>query len=910
MKNTIDISFASRANLELIDQLFSDYKIDPQSVAPEWKHFFEGFEFGQNYQGNFSDKELGVFQLIHAYRDWGHFGSQINPLVPIKQDAKLELKKFGLTDADLEQKFAMGGLIGKANASLKDIVAELKKTYCGTLSLQAGHASDEVRQWLIQEFEKGNQQFKLSVDHKKSVLQSLTRAECFEKFIHTRYVGAKRFSAEGAEAMLPMMDHLTEKAKSMGAQEIVLGMAHRGRLNILNNYLEKPIEYLFAEFNGPTQLEKPIEDFDSDVKYHLGHHIIKKTAAGPCEVTLAFNPSHLETVNPVVLGITQAAQRLRGDLTGQKVIPVLMHGDAAFAGQGVVMEILQMAQVKAYRLGGTIHIVVDNQIGFTTNPDKARSTKYSSDVAQFTQVPILHVNGNDVESCVRAMDIAIQCRQKFGIDVVINLICYRRFGHNEGDEPAYTQPLMYDAIKTMPTVRDLYAQKLTVENSIPAGEGDRLVNERIDQLQKIYDDTKKNPPQWKVFKFEGPWAGLTKGDSKNIDIVTETKVSAAVIEKVGALIGNPPNGCTPHPKLVKLLESRIKMSKGQEDIDWGMGEMLAIGTLLNEGSSIRMTGQDVIRGTFTHRHAGLYCSKTNQLFKGLDALTNDEVHFNISESTLSEYAVMGFEYGNSIKDPKMLTIWEAQFGDFANGAQIIIDQYLAAAESKWQQMSGLVLLLPHGYEGQGPEHSSARLERFLQLAAQNNMQVMNLTTPAQIFHALRRQVKRTFRKPMVVMSPKKLLRYPRATSKLEDFTQGQFQEVIPDSQLKDAKKVNTVIFVSGKFYYDLLEEREKNSKDNVALVRLEQIYPFPAQKIEQILKTYPNLKNVAWAQEEPKNMGAYQHVFFKFMELFKQMNAKGILDYVGRTERSSPAVGSLYKHNVEQAAIIAEAFKI
>jgi 2-oxoglutarate dehydrogenase E1 component len=723
-------------------------------------------------------------------------------------------------------------------------------------------------------------------------------------------VGTKRFSVEGGDALLPMLEALVQRCGNHKAQEIMIGMAHRGRVNVLANFMGKGLEYIFADFNGPTEMIEPLEDFDGDVKYHLGYVAQKDSPCGPIQVTLAYNPSHLEAVNPVVLGMTRAAQRRRKDTKERKsVIPVLIHGDAAFAGQGVGLETFQMSQVKGYTVGGTVHIVIDNQVGFTTSPESGRSSYYSSDTAKVLGTPVLHCNGDDAESCVRAMDIALRFRQKWGQDVVINMLCYRRFGHNEGDEPAYTQPLMYEQIKKHPTLREIYGKQLIREGVIDQKFYDDFYQEKIDNLQKIYEDTKKSPPKIKPFKFEGFWKGLRKARTEDFEKPTDTRFDLNKLREIGVKLGEHPANFTPHPKLVKLLETRKNMALGKEPVDWGMGELLAYGSLLSEGTSVRLTGQDCIRGTFTHRHAGLYDVKTGEAYFPLDEINGDKVEFCVYDSILSEYGVLGFEYGNATCDPTFLTLWEAQFGDFANGAQIIIDQFISAGESKWMQMTGLVLLLPHGYEGQGPEHSSARLERFLQLCAQKNMQVVNLTTPAQIYHALRRQMKRDFRKPLIVMSPKKLLRYPKAVSSMEDLANGTFREVIPDTTM-DAKKVEKVVFVSGKLYYELLEKREDLKDEKTALVRLEQIYPFAHRQIADVIRTYPKLKTLVWAQEEPKNMGAFHHVYFKFMELFEKENMRFDLKYVGRPERSSPATGSLYRHNVEQAEILKQAFSV
>ncbi|WII72306.1 2-oxoglutarate dehydrogenase E1 component [Bdellovibrio sp. 22V] len=893
----------NRANLEYIEQLYADFKSNPEALAPEWRSFFEGMEFAQEGKFGMSDKELAVFQLIQAYRNDGHTEANINPLYPAQASELVSLKRFGLSEKDLNAKFQIGSLVGKAGATLSDIIAQLKKIYCGTLALQAGDASPKEYAWLTKEFENNNH--KLSLDEKKNALASLTKAESLEKFIHTRYVGTKRFSVEGADSVLPMMETLVNKGTGLQVQEVFMGMAHRGRVNMLVNFFGKGEEYVFGDFNGPLQLAEAIEDFDNDVKYHLGYVTEKKTATGSCKVTLAYNPSHLETVNAVALGMARAAQDKLGANGRKNVVPVLIHGDAAFAGQGIVQEVLQMAAVKSHTTGGTIHIILDNQVGFTTNGFDTRSTRYASDTAKMTFTPVLHVNGDDVESAVRAMDIALRYRQEFGKDVVINLICYRKFGHNEGDEPAFTQPQMYELIKSHATVRELYGKKLVAEGSLEQKYIDDLYTQAMDRLQNIYEETKKNPPKLKNFKFEGNWKGLRKATEADFEKTADTSFDLSALKKIGEKIGSYPSSFTPHPKLIKLLETRKAMGTGKEMIDWGMGELLAYGSLLQEGTSVRLTGEDVVRGTFTHRHAGMYDFKTGNCFFPL-ADVNPKAQLLVAESILSEYGVMGYEYGYSVQDPRSLVIWEAQFGDFVNGAQIVIDQYLAAAESKWQQMSGLVLLLPHGYEGQGPEHSSARLERFLQLCAQNNMQVCNLTTPAQIYHAMRRQMHRDFRKPLVIMSPKSLLRHPRAVSSIEDLAKGSFQEVIADTV--DKTKVDTVVFVSGKLYYELLEEREKTKKDNVALVRLEQIYPFPAKQVTEILKSYSKAKTLIWAQEEPKNMGAFQNVYFKFSDVVAKAGLKLAFEYVGRPERSSPATGSIHRHKVEQADIIKAIF--
>lgn len=900
-------------NLDYLESLYSQFQTAPDSVGLEWKRFFEGVDFSKDFtKSGVSEKELDVYNLISAYRNYGHFEADLDPLTntPSPSD-QLHLSKFNLTEKDLDSKFKIGSIIGNKNATLQDIIIQLKAVYCGRLTIQCAEALPEIRNWFIKEFEQNPTHFKITNDYKKEILKSLTATEALEKFIHTRYVGTKRFSIEGGDAIMPMLDYLINKGSTLKMEELVIGMSHRGRVNVLVNFMSKDVGTLFADFNGPTELDVPLEDFDGDVKYHLGYSKVKKTATGEVAIHLAFNPSHLEAVNPVVLGMTRAIQRRKEDTTERnRVVPILIHGDAAFAGQGVVMETFQMAHVRGYTVGGTIHVVIDNQVGFTTNPESGRSAHYSSDVAKVLAIPVIHCNGDDAEACVRAMDIAIRYRQEYKRDIVINLLCYRRFGHNEGDEPAYTQPLMYDIIRKHPTLREIYSKSLVQSAVCDQTFADSLLTDRMNELQKIFEQTKIAPPKIKTFKFDGIWAGLKKASQVDIEKPALTQFDLAQLKKIGLTIATVPAGFNIHPKLVKLLESRKAMAQGAEPIDWGMGELLAYGTLLSENTSVRLTGQDCVRGTFTHRHSGFFDIKTSEAYFSLKELNSQKTNFCVYDSILSEYAVMGFEYGNSITDPSFLTMWEAQFGDFSNGAQIIIDQFIAAGESKWQQMSGLVLLLPHGYEGQGPEHSSGRLERFLQLSAQNNIQVANLTTPAQIFHALRRQVRREFRKPLIIMTPKSLLRHPRATSTLEDFAQGAFQEVIPDLFITDAKKVEKIVLVSGKLYYELLEEREKTKDLSTALVRIEQISPFPAWKMKEIFTLYSQAKKLVWAQEEPKNMGSYQFIYFKLIELMQQLSSKMTLAYVGRTERSSPATGSVYRHKAEQQKIIAEVFKV
>jgi len=904
------LSYLQRGNLEFIEQMYLQYKSTPQSVSEDWRLFFEGVDFSQTNQFGLSEKELDVYHLIQAYRNYGHFEADLDPLSNSTSPSdQLRLSRFKLKDSDLDQKFQIGRICGLPNATLRDIIAHLKKCYCGKITVQCAEALPETRDWFIKEFEQTSIS-KLTNDQKISHLQYLTKAEALEKFIHTRFVGAKRFSIEGGDALIPMMEHLVERSAQLGAEEMVIGMAHRGRVNVLANIFGKKPEYIFADFLGPVETNFSFEDYDGDVKYHLGYSCDRQTSKGTYRMNLAFNPSHLEAVNPVVMGMSRAAQRKRLDTkTRKKVIPVLIHGDAAFAGQGIVAETFQMANVTGYTVGGTIHIAIDNQVGFTTNPDSARSSHYCSDISKVLATPVIHVNGDDIESCVRAIDMAIRYRQETGLDIVVTLMCYRRYGHNEGDEPAYTQPLMYELIKKHPTVREIYAKQLTHENVIDSAFSEKIFNEQINLLQAALEKTKVQPPKVEPFKFDGLWKGLKKAEAKDLEAPTDTTFKTSDLKKLGKQLAEYPEGFSPHPKLLKLLENRKNMVDGKEQLDWGTAELLSYATLLSEGTSVRITGQDVMRGTFTHRHAVLFDHKTGEAHCALKNINNEKTEYCIYNSVLSEYGVLGFEYGNSIWDPTFLTIWEAQFGDFANGAQIMIDQFLVSGESKWQQMSGLVLLLPHGYEGQGPEHSSARLERFLQLSAQNNIQVCNLTTPAQIYHALRRQIKRSFRKPLIVMSPKSLLRHPKAVSSMEELSMGTFQEVILDATVTDGKKVDSIVFCSGKIYYELLEEKEKSKKQNVALVRVEQLYPTPWLGLKKALMSYPTAKNFIWCQEEPKNQGAWQHIYFKFEEFFQKEKLNSTLKYAGRGDKASPATGSVYRHKTEQTDFIQKLFQ-
>ncbi len=907
------LSSINHSNLEFIENLYSAFLQNPESVDPQWRLFFEGVQFAQNLSGpsvgaaGFSEKELAAYNLIEHYRDYGHLKADLDPLGLTKPETEsFELARFGLSEQDLDQPFAVGNLLGLGTASLRQIITFLESAYCRTPTVQVAECRQEVRDWFRAEMERG--EFKLNPDERRAIFQQLARTESLEKFIHTRYVGTKRFSIEGADAMIPMLERCVQRGTELGVEEIVIGMAHRGRINVLANFMDKAVEVIFSEFDG-TAFDS--FDYDGDVKYHLGYSTDKQTPHGPCHISLAFNPSHLEVVDPVVMGMARARQRRRLDSNERKkVVPVLLHGDAAFVGQGVVYETLQMSRLQGYTVGGTVHVVIDNQVGFTTDPKDARSVRYAADAAKAINAPILLVNGDDPEACVRAMDIAIRFRQEFGEDVVINLVCYRRFGHNEGDEPAFTQPLMYEVIRKHPTLMNKYLDQLSQENLISKEEGERFYKERIDHLQKILDHVRKNPPVIKPNAFGAQWSGLRRGRLEDFDHPVDTRAAESIVRKAADVLTEEPQGFNLHPKLSRLIQARKQMVENG-NLDWAMGELLAYGSLCLEGTPVRVSGQDSKRGTFTHRQAVYFDIKTNEEYCPLATLNPDKGEFCIYNSPLSEMAVLGFEYGNSCSDPTYLTIWEAQFGDFANGAQIIIDQFLSSSEEKWMRGSGLTLLLPHGYEGQGPEHSSARLERFLQLCAQGNMQVCNFTTPANLFHALRRQVKRDFRKPLVVMSPKSLLRHPKVISPWKDFTEGQFLECIADPQMPDPKNVETLILCSGKIYYDLDEAREKKFKTpTTAIVRVEQLYPFPRVQLTPLLNGLPKLSRLLWVQEEPKNMGAYSYIAPKITELLKELGRKKLtVEYVGRDERASPAVGSPHIHLKEQTAIIEKALK-
>ena len=903
-------NYLNRDNLEYIESEFNNYLNDPNSIEPEWKHFFQGIEFAKNFDSdssNISSKEIDVYNLIRYYQDYGHLKAQLDPLNLAKPQGKnFDLDNFNLTESDLKQSFQVGSIIGLPNSTLAEMLTRLEKLYCNTMAIQVSGCEPAVRGWFHNELESGSPDFKLSNDDRINIFKSLAKTETLEKFIHTRYVGTKRFSIEGGDALMPMLEHSVEVGTKNRIKEIVIGMAHRGRINVLANFMNKGLDITFSDFDG-TVIDNT--GLDGDVKYHMGYSADKKTKHGDCHISLAFNPSHLESVDPVACGMTRAKQRLYNDTEKREtVMPILIHGDAAFIGQGVVSETLQLSQLEGYSVGGSLHIIVNNQVGFTTNPSDSRSTRYSSDIAKSIKAPVLIVNGDDVEACLRAMDIAVRFRQKFKQDVVIDLICYRRYGHNEGDEPSFTQPEMYRIIKKHPTLNTIYSNQLIEQNVLSPEFSKSFYQEKMDNLQQILDAVRKQPAELKTSVFQGNWKGLRQGHLEDILAPVNTTVKMDDLLAAAKPLTTIPENFKINSKIKRQINNREKMI-AENSIDWGMAELLAYASLRQQGIPIRISGQDCKRGTFTHRHAVYFDQDTGEEFCPLKTINTKEGEFCVYNSPLSEMAVLGYEYGNSISDPTFLTIWEAQFGDFANGAQIIIDQFLTSGEQKWSRHTGLTLLLPHGYAGQGPEHSSARLERFLQMCAQANMQVCNITTPANMFHAFRRQILRDFRKPLIVMSPKSLLRHAKVRSTLEELSSGTFKEILPDPKVLKPESVKKLVLCSGKIYFELDQYRETEKiGQGTAILRLEQIYPLAKTQLASYLNGYKNLKQIIWCQEEPKNMGAYSHIAPEISELCTELGLKISVDYAGRTRRASPATGSPRAHKKEQDQLIKDCF--
>ncbi|MFL5765854.1 MAG: 2-oxoglutarate dehydrogenase E1 component [Bacteroidia bacterium] len=898
-------SYLSNAHSSSIEDLFLQYQKDNNSVDFGWQKFFEGFEFSRaNYEDSEEvplnvKKEFNVINLINGYRSRGHLFTQTNPVRERRHyDPTLEIGNFGLEKEDLEVVFQAGGQIGIGSAKLKDIIAHLEQTYCQSIGAEYMYIrTPEVIQWLQEKMEKSKNTPDFPAVEKLMILHKLTQAVIFENFLHTKFVGQKRFSLEGAEAAIPALDAICEKGADMGIKDFVIGMAHRGRLNILTNILHKKYEDVFSEFEGFLSEDL---DFDGDVKYHMGYSSDRISENGnQFHVSLTPNPSHLEAVNPVVEGIIRAkADNFHnGDMN--KVCPVLIHGDAAIAGQGIVYEVLQMSQLDGYKTGGTVHLVINNQVGFTTNYLDARSSTYCTDVAKVVLSPVFHVNGDDVEALVFTVQLAMEFRQRFHRDVFIDLLCYRKHGHNEGDEPRFTQPLLYKAIAAHPNPREIYVKQLIERGDIDmdfAKEGEKNFKEL---LQEDLDKAKKSGKTKGTSFLKSQWSGLKVADNNAFEKSPLTGVDKKIFLDIAKKIVELPKDKKFFNKTQKLFDDRAAMI-ANDNYDWAMGELMAYATLMQEGNNVRFSGQDVERGTFSHRHAVVKVEDSEEEYTPLNSM-DTKGKLAIYNSLLSEYGVLGFEFGYSLTAPNTLTIWEAQFGDFFNGAQIMIDQFISSAEAKWRRMSGLVMLLPHGYEGMGPEHSSGRMERFLQQCGGNNWQIVNCTTPANQFHVLRRQLKRDFRKPLVCFTPKKLLRYPSCVSSLKDFTGGAFQEVIDDTKVKD-KDVKKVVFCTGKIFYDLAEGREKAGADDVAIVRIEQLYPFPAKQLGKIVEKYRGASDFVWAQEEPENMGAWMHIMRFFM---KNTETKDVtLKYVGRAESASPATGFSKQHAQQQQQIV------
>jgi len=897
------LDFISRANPEYVDQLYQQYQQDPSSVGEQWAVVFAGYEFGLQAGSELKRKgpinPPGVYDLIHSYRELGHLIADIDPLSEqVFSHPLLEAGNFGFDETDLNRSVDAGSFRGMKQAQIKELIIALQQTYCRTMGVEFMHLVDkEKRDWLLDRMEPTKNKPPLNAQERQLILRQLIFADEFERFIHTKYLGSKRFSLEGNLSLIPLLNALVENSVSSGAREFVLGMPHRGRLNVLAHLMHKPYERILAEFEGLQEAE--------DVKYHLGYSYDLRLGNGKdVHLSLSNNPSHLEAVNPVVLGMVQAKQNKRNDVERNQVIPVLMHGDAAFTGQGIVYETMGLADLDGYSTGGTIHIIINNQIGFTTSPEQSRSTKYASDLAKITHTPIFHVNAEDPEAVIWAAQLAIGFRQTFKSDVLIDLIGFRRHGHNELDDASFTQPLMYAKIKRKPSVAKLYTDRLIESGAIEADAAQNINQEARAELERCLTLARQHKStSARDDAFGGLWEGM--GPSGE-DWSAETIVSGKTLEDIAKSLPEFPDSFTPHSRIPKLFEQMRDLVSSGEGLHWAAGETLAYGSLLLEGTPIRLTGQDCERGTFSHRHAVLNDAKTGEKHVPLNHLSSDQAQIEIANSPLHEAGALGFEYGVSSANPNLLTIWEAQFGDFANGAQVIIDQFIISGEAKWARQSGLVLLLPHGYEGQGPEHSSARLERFLQLAAEDNIQVVNCTTPAQFFHVLRRQIHRNFRKPLIVMTPKSLLRHKQAVSSIKEFTDQGFQKVIPDLASKNLKDVRRVLICSGKIYYALEAARQAQKVKDVAIVRLEQVYPFPDEMLTEALTDFADA-DVVWLQEEPQNQGAW---LFVHLHLQAVVGPKKTVAYLGRPASASPATGSLKIHQREEEALIKTAFDL
>ncbi len=913
-------SFATRSNLALLEENYRRWQENPEAVDSGWSAFFEGFELGNLEKRNgaatsaaargdgvVSALPARVDGLVYAYRTLGHTIAQLDPLAEKRpQNPLLTLRELGFSEKDLDLQVSSKFFLDSAHMPLREMITRLESIYAESIGAEFMHIQNtRIRNWVRHRLESRPPKHSASRPVQIALLRALLEAELFETFLHTRYVGQKRFSLQGAESLMVILDTILHKCPAAGIEEICMGMAHRGRLNVLANFLKKSFRVIFTEF---TENYVPnLVGGDGDVKYHLGYRTIRELSSGAkVEIRLAANPSHLEAVDPVVEGTTRARQRIRGDTEHRrKVVPILVHGDAAFAGQGIVYETLNMSQLPGYSTGGTVHIVVNNQIGFTTLPEDARSSMYATDIAKTIEVPIFHVNGDDPLAVLFVTDLALDFRQKFGRDVVIDMYCYRRYGHNEGDEPSFTQPDLYAKIDRRPSVRNLYKKELIAAGRLTDEEAAALESEFEQKLQAALDDVKAHAtePADRKEQFNESTAVFQPDFSFGSP---PTAISAETLNTIVAGLTRTPEGFKVLPKVkMMVLDRRRKNHDTGGPYDWGFAEALAFGSLLLEGTAVRLSGQDSRRGTFSHRHAVVYDAETGEPYVPLLHLAEKQARICIYNSLLSEAAVLGFDYGYSLDFPQMLCLWEAQFGDFANGAQNIIDQFIVSAESKWQRPSGIVLLLPHGYEGQGPEHSSGRVERFLQLAAEDNIQVCNLTTPAQYFHVLRRQMKREFFKPLIIMTPKSLLRAEHATSRTEDFTSGMFEEILGAPLLGTADQIKRVVFCSGKVFYDLQKHRDAQKIAEAALIRIEQLYPLHEEKLAALVAAFPKDASLIWCQEEPQNMGAWTFIEPRLRALFGREVA-----YAGRNASASPAVGALTLHKVEQAQLIWEALSL
>ena len=895
-------SFLGAVHTGLIEEMYDQYIKDPQSIDEEWSNFFQGFDFAKEVYTDDDipqvfQKEFKVINLIDAYRKRGHLFTKTNPVRERrKYTPTLDYKNFGLEESDLDVVFQAGEQVGIGPSNLQSIINHLDRVYCQSIGVEYMYIRDPQEiEWIKNKLHQNSNTPKFDVKQKKHILHKLNQAVAFENFLHKKFVGQKRFSLEGAESLIPALDALVEHSSELGVKEFVVGMSHRGRLNVLANIFNKTYKEIFSEFEGKLYED---EDIAGDVKYHLGFTSIQKCNNGNhIKLNLTPNPSHLEAVDPVVQGITRAKLDKEYNSDSDKILSILLHGDAALAGQGVVYEVIQMAQLDGYQTGGTIHIAVNNQVGFTTNYLDARSSTYCTDVAKVILSPVLHVNGDDVEAVVHALKLAVEYRQKYHKDIFIDLLCYRKYGHNEGDEPRFTQPKLYETISKHKNPREIYKQKLMNEGVVESSIVKELEQDFQNLLQDRFDEAKEIEKA-KITPFlKEEWGAITRNSEEYFEGSNKTNINRKRLKELSRFLYNVPQSDKLFKKTRKLLSDRKKMVEDTDRLDWAMGELLAYTTLLDEGHNIRLSGQDVERGTFSHRHAILKVEHSEEEVCPLNNI-NQSSNFEAYNSLLSEYGVLGFDYGFSISRPNDLTIWEAQFGDFSNGAQIMIDQFISCAEDKWKVMSGLVMLLPHGYEGQGAEHSSARIERYLQLCAKYNMQIVNCTTPANFYHVLRRQLKREFRKPLIVFTPKSLLRHPRCISSLSDLADGKFEGIIDDTIA--AKSVDKMVLCSGKIYYELLDKREQREIENVALIRIEQIFPLDKEYINKLIVKY-NARELVWVQEEPQNMGAWTYILSE-LRIYN-------IDVIARDSSAATATGSNKTSAAEQKELIEKVFK-